>query len=327
MLILTRPKCRILVVALALLAPAAALAQTFPAKSVRIIVATSPGGFVDIVTRTLAARLTEGFGQPFLVENRPGSGGQIGVNSVAKAAPDGYTYILASPGSLTVAPHFIKLPYDPLKDLVAIARVATSPSAFAVHVSVPVKSFKEFLEYAKARPGALNFGNPGAGTLLHLAGELMKLMTGINMVAVPYKGTAPVNAAIAAGEVQVGFADLPSMKPLADGGRIRILAVVDPERTAAAPDIPTVAESGLPGYEAGGWGMLLGPTGIPREIIGRMDAEVARALKHPELLQIYFKATIDPAYLGPEDAARYLRNIHEKWGKVIREANLKAGGG
>ena len=320
-----RPACHLFAASVAAFITGAATAQSYPNKPIRFIVPTAPGGFVDITTRTLATRLTDGLGQPVVVENRPGSGSQIGVDAAAKSAPDGYTYVLASPGSLTVAPHFLKLPYDPLRDLVPIARISTSPSAFAVNASVPVKNFKEFLEYAKARPGTINFGNPGAGTLLHLAGELMKLMTGINMVAVPYKGTAPVNAAVAAGEVQVGFGDLPSMKPLADGGRIRILAVVDPERTAVAPDIPTVAESGLPGYEAGGWGMLLAPAGTPRAIINRMDMEVARALKHPELRQIYLKATIDPAYLGPEDAARFLRSIYEKWGKVIKEANVNPG--
>ena len=208
----TRTTGHFLAGALVVFSTACATAQSYPSKPIRFIVPTAPGGFVDITTRTLAARLTDGLGQPVVVENRPGSGSQIGVD-----------------------------------------------------------------------------------------------------------------AAIAAGEVQVGFGDLPSMKPLADGGRIRILAVVDPERTAVAPDIPTVAESGLPGYEAGGWGMLLGPTGISREIISRMDVEVARALKHPELRQTYLKATIDPAYLGPEDAARFLRSIHEKWGKVIRDANIKAG--
>jgi tripartite-type tricarboxylate transporter receptor subunit TctC len=311
------------VVAIVLGMTAAASAQTYPSKPVRIVISTGPGSFVDIIARVLSSKMPDTLGQPVIPENRTGAAGQLAADSVAKSAPDGYTLLVASPGPLTVGPQFAKLPYHPLTDLTPVALLATAATGFAVNAAFPAKSFREFLDYARANPGALSYSHPGLGSLMHLGGEQMKLLTGIKMVGVPYRGGAPSATAIATGEVQVGFADLPSLRPLADGGRIRILAVVDPARTAHAPDIPTVAESGLPGYDAGGWGMLLAPAGTPPDILARLNAEVRRAYALPDVREALRRATVDPMLLSPEESREFLRKQFEKWGKLIKDIDFK----
>lgn len=303
--------------------PPAANAQSFPSKPVRIVITTGPGSFVDIIARVLSSKMPDSLGQPVVPENRAGAAGQIAADYVAKSAPDGYTLLVSSPGTLTVGPQFTKTPYDPLKDFAPVGLLATAATGFAVNESFPAKTFQEFITYARAHPGAISYSHPGNGSLMHLGGEQLKILTGITMVGVPYRGAGPAATALATGEVQVGFADLPSLKPLADSGRVRILAVVDPARTAYAPDIPTVAESGLPGYDAGGWGMLLAPAGTPKEIIARLNAEVRRAYEMPDVRDALKRVAVDPMLMSPEDSAKFLQQQYEKWGKLIRETGIK----
>jgi tripartite-type tricarboxylate transporter receptor subunit TctC len=311
------------VLALCFGVPAAAAAQTYPAKPIRIVISTGPGSFVDIIARVLASKLPDRLGQPVIPENRTGAAGQLAADSVAKSPPDGYTLFVASPGPLTVGPQFAKLPYDPIKDFAPVALLATTPSGFAVHPSFPAKTFQEFLTHARANPGSISYAHPGPGSLMNLGGEQMKVMAGINMVGVPYRGAAPAATAIATGEVQVGFADLPSLKSLADAGRVRVIAVIDTARSAYAPDIPTVAESGLPGYDAGGWGMLLAPAGTPPDILARLHAEVRGVYESPEVRDTLNRAAIDPMLMNPGESARFLRAQYEKWGKLIKDVGFK----
>jgi tripartite-type tricarboxylate transporter receptor subunit TctC len=271
----------------------------------------------------LASKMPDALGQPVVPENRAGAAGQLAADTVAKALPDGYTLLVSSPGTLTVGPQFGKVPYDPLTDFAPVSLLATAATGFAVTAAFPPKSFPEFLDYARAHPGTISYSHPGIGSLMHLGGEQMKQMTGIEMVGVPYRGGAPAATAIATGEVQVGFADLPSLKSLADAGRVRVLAVIDPARTAYAPEIPTVAESGLPGYDAGGWGMLLAPAGTPPEIIAQLNAEVRRVYQLPEVREALQRAAIDPMLMNPQDTRNFLRTQYEKWGKLIRDTGIK----
>ena len=308
---------------LALGAPAEISAQTFPSKPVRIIIATGPGSFVDAIARVLASKMPESLGQPVVPENRTGAAGQIAADYVAKSPPDGHTLLVASPGPLTVGPQFVKTAYEPLRDFAPVALLATTPSGFAVHASFPARTFGEFLAYVRARPGAVSYAHPGPGSLMHLGGEQLKAMAGLDMQGVPYRGGTASATAIATGEVQVGFADLPSLRPLAEAGRIRILAVIDASRSAYAPELPTIAESGLPGYDAGGWGMLVAPAGTPPEILARLNAEVRRAYTMPDVREALRRAAIDPMLLDPEESRRFLQAQYEKWGKLIRDKGIK----
>ena len=310
-------------VALSLATGPAAQAQTYPSKPVHIVITTGPGSFVDIIARVLSTRMPESLGQPVVPENRPGAAGQIAADFVAKAAPDGYTLLVSSPGTLTVGPQAGKTPYDPLKDFAPVSMLATAPTGFAVNPGFPAKSFAEFLAYVRAHPGTVSYSHPGTGSLMHLGGEHMKLMAGFDMQGVPYRGAAPAATAIVTGEVQVGFADLPSLKPLHEAGRLRILAVVDPARTAYMPEIPTVAESGLPGYDAGGWGILVAPAGTPEPIVARLNAEVRKAYEKPDVIEALKRAAVDPLLASPQDTAKFLRTEYEKWGKLIRQVGIK----
>jgi tripartite-type tricarboxylate transporter receptor subunit TctC len=308
---------------LLLAAEPSALAQAYPSKPIHIVITTGPGSFVDIIARVLSTRMPESLGQPVIPENRPGAAGQIAADFVAKAAPDGYTLLVSSPGTLTVGPQVGRTPYDPLKDFTPISMLATAPTGFAVTPGFPAKTFAEFLSYVRAHPSAVSYSHPGTGSLMHLGGEHMKLMAGIDMQGVPYRGAAPAATAIVTGEVQVGFADLPSLKPLHEAGRLRILAVVDPVRTAYMPQIPTVAESGLPGYDAGGWGILVAPAGTPEPIVARLNAEVRKAYDKADVIEALKRAAVDPLLMSPQDTAKFLRTEYEKWGKLIKQVGIK----
>jgi len=298
-------------------------AQSYPTKPIHIIITTGPGSFVDIIARVLSTKMPVSLGQPVVPENKPGAAGQLAADFVAKAAPDGYTLLVSSPGTLTVGPQTGKTPYDPLKDFAPVSMLATAPTGFAVNPSFPAKTFGEFLAYVRAHPGTVSYSHPGTGSLMHLGGEHMKLMAGLDMQPVPYRGAAPAATAIVTGEVQVGFADLPSLKPLHEVGRLRILAVVDPVRTAYMPEIPTVAESGLPGYDAGGWGILVAPAGTPSEIVARLSSEVRRAYENPDVVEALKRAAVDPMLASPQETAKFLRTEYEKWGKLIRQLGIK----
>ena len=300
-----------------------ASAQTYPSKPIKILVSSSAGSFPDLTARSFGQQLSERLGQPVVVDDKTGAAGQLATDLVAKSPPDGYTLLVCTPGPVTVAPHANKLPYDPLQDFTPVTLLARVATAFAANTATPIQTFPEFLRYAKAHPGALSYSHSGNGSLMHLGGENLKLLTGIDMVGVPYRGAVASGTAIGSGETQVGFADLLTLLNLRESGKVRILAVVDPTRSPFAPDIPTAAESGIPGYDAGGWAMLLAPARTPPEIIAKLNAEAKRAFGLPEVRQVLQKGAIDPAIMSPEETAKLLRNDYEKWGKVITAAGIK----
>lgn len=316
------------VLLIAAMATSCACAQGFPSRPVKIVAPFPPGGAVDAVSRLLAIQLREPFGQPVLVENIIGATGQIGVEHVARAQPDGHTAVLAASAAIVINPHLSKLSYDPLKDLVPITNATTSPSALAVHASVPAKTLLEFIDYVKARPGKVSYAVSGIGSQLHLAGELLKQRTGIDMLAVPYKGTAPSTMAVVANEVPATISDLTTLRSHHLAGKIRILAVVDAKRTEAAPDIPTVAEAGVPGFVASGWLGLFTTAGTPPEVVARWNKEVVAILRKPDiqktLLGMGVEADPNPT---PEAAAAFVRTEYAKWGAAIKASNIKLDGG
>ncbi len=307
----------------ALFFSAGAGSQSFPNRPVHLVVPYAPGGAVDLVARSLAQGLQEGLGQSVVVDNRPGGGGSIGVDVVAKSPPDGYTLSVVAIGALTINVHLNKLPYDPLKDLAPVTVLATSPMIVGVNASIPVYSIKDLIAYVKARPGKVSYSSNGLGSLSFLSGELFKRMTGIDMVHVPYKGGAPAAVALASGEVSVGVTEPTSMLPHVRAGRIRALAVTDPKRSITVPEIPTVAESGVPGYETNSWVALFAPAGTPAEIISRLSTESARALKLSEVRERIMKSGQEPVSNTPAEMARILRTDFEKWRSVIKDAGIK----
>lgn len=308
----------------ALLVSVSAVAQTFPTKPLRIIVPFAPGGSTDLAARLLAPKMQDGFGQPVIVENRPGAGGSIAVELVAKSPPDGHTLVLSAPGALTINMHFTKLAYDPLKDLAPVSRIARSPLVLAVNASTPFKSIGDLVAYAKAKPGALSFSSIGPFNLSFLATELLKHMTGIEMVAVPYKGGAPASAAIASGEVQLGFMDTTGVLPFVQAGRVRLIATAEPQRLVTMPSLPTVAESGVPGYEATSWLAMVAAGGTPPQLLARLNAEVSRALGYADVRDSFLKAGLEAAPNSPDEMRQMLRSDFEKWRTIIKERGIKA---
>ncbi len=306
-----------------LLASAAAAAQQYPAQPVRVILPFAPGGSLDITMRTVGAKLTESLGQPVIIDNRSGAAGQVGIQAVVRSPADGYTLVTTPSGPISITGHLQKLPYDPAKDLVSVAMLAMVPAGIAVNASLPIHSLGEFIKYSKGKSDGVSYGVSAIGTHMHLAGELLKSMTGANLVAVAYRGTAPAVTALVSGEVPAAVADLATLLPQARGGRIRILAVVNSTRTSTAPELPTFAESGVPGYGADAWIGMFAPTGVPQNIIARLNADVARALALADVRQTLEKAGLEPAPMKPEDMSRFVADDIAKWGKVIREANIK----
>ena len=300
-----------------------AVAQSYPTKPVKFVVPYAPGGGVDTIARLLSEKLQARLGQPFVVENKPGAGGAIGIEAVAKSAPDGYTAVFVGSGAVTASVHFTKLAYDPVKDLAPITIVQILPIVISVNPAFPAKNVGELIAYVKQRPGAVNYSSNGLGSISFLSAELFKRMAGIDMVHIVYRGAQPGAAAIASGEVQLGFNDSVAVMPLARGGSVRAIAVTDPKRSSIAPDIPTVAESGLPGYAVTAWGGMFAPAGTPPAIIAKLNAEIARALKEPDINERFLRAGMEPATSTPEELGEIVRTELETWGKVIREGNLK----
>ena len=314
----------VLFAALPLVFAASAAAQTFPTGRLKIVAPFAPGGGVDLVARLLAQQLEKRFGQPVIVENIVGATGQLGVDHVAKAGPDGHTVVNAASGAVAINVHLVKLPYDPLKDLTLVTRTVLAPTALAVNPSVPAKTLQEFIAYVKVNPGKVSYGTSGIGSQLHIAGELLKQRTGIDMVSIPYRGTNPTTLALVSGEVQAAVSDLSTLIPQAEAGKVRILALMDSRRASFAPDIPTVAESGVPGFVAGAWLGLLANGGTPPDVVRRWHKEVADILNAAEWRPAIHRMGLEPAPNdSPEDAAAYLRQQIEMWGNAIRSANIK----
>jgi tripartite-type tricarboxylate transporter receptor subunit TctC len=299
-------------------------AQTYPAKPVRVVVPFAAGGTTDIVTRILAQRMEAIWGQQLIVDNRPGAGGNIGSEIVARSPADGYTLLMA-----TVATHGInaslyrKIPYDPVGDFAPITLVASTPSVLMLHPSIPAGSVKELIALAKANPGQLNFGSSGNGSSHHLAGELFDSMAGVKMTHVPYKGTAAALIDLLGGRIQLTFDTLPSAMPYVKGGKLKAIAVTSAKRTRSLPDLPTIAEAGVPGYEVTSWYGLLAPAGTPADIVRKLNADFVRAIRIPEVSEKMIEAGAEPVANTPEQFAEFIRSELKKWAIVVQGSGAR----
>jgi len=311
---------------LAILAPhAARAADAYPAKPVRFVVAFPPGGGTDIIARSIAQKLAERIAQQVVVDNRPGAGGNIGTDIVAKSAPDGYTMLMGSAGPLAInASLFGKMPFDPIKDLAPVTLAASTPNVLVVHPSLKAATVEELIALAKARPGEINFASSGHGTPAHLAGELFDSMAGVKMVHVPYKGAAPALADLLGGQVQLMFSTMPPALPHVKDGKLRALAVTSAKRSPAAPDLPTLDEIALPGFEANTWHGVVVPAGTPRAIIARLNREIVAILHLPDVVERFSSQGAEALGSTPEEFAAYIRSETLKWAKVVRDSGAKA---
>jgi len=295
-------------------------AQSYPSRPVRLVVPLSPGGFADTPTRMLAPRLSEQLGRQFFVENKPGAGGTIGADFVAKSAPDGYTLLVTGTPHVISAHLYKKLPYDALRDFTHIALIASGPYALVVNPQkLPVSSVKELITAARAQPGKIDFASSGNGSAQHLVGALFNSMAGIDLNHVPYKGSGPAMQDLIAGQVGVSFAGVPNVLGHVRSGRLRALGVTTATRWSELPDVPTLAEAGVPGYEATLWLNVSGPAGMPADIVQRLNNEIAKALKDPEVQNNFRTGGVDAVWMGPQELNAFMRAEYEKWGKVVRD--------
>ncbi|MBI3068836.1 MAG: tripartite tricarboxylate transporter substrate binding protein, partial [Betaproteobacteria bacterium] len=293
-------------------------AQTYPNKPIRLVVASAPGGGTDFNARVIAPRVGEGIGQTLVIDNRGGAGGTVGSDIVAKSLPDGYTLLMVFVNFAIHPSLYPKLPYDPVKDFAPITTLSATPLILVVNPKVPAKSVGDLIALAKAPGSRLNYAAPGAGSPGHLAGELFKSMTGISMTHVPYKGGGPSIGALIGGEVQMYFSTMPAALAQVKAGRLRALAVTSARRAASEPNIPTIAESGVPGYDVNGWFGVLAPAKTPRAIVTRLNAEFVKALKTAEVRERFTHEGLQPLGGTPEALATVLKNDIAKWGKVVR---------
>ena len=307
----------------ALLAPLAAHAQAYPARPVRIVVPFAPGSTTDALSRLLGQKLSEAWGQTAVIDNKPGAGGNIGEDAVAKATPDGYTILVAA-GSHTINPSLYgKLPFDAAKDFAPIAMLGAAPLLLVAHPSLPASNVRELIALAKAKPGVLNYASGGSGSPSHLVMELFKSMAGVNIVHVPYKGGAPVMTAILANEVQLTPAGLIGLMPFVKSGRLKAIATTGQKRSAAAPDIPTVAESGLPGYHMGGWWGVFAPTGTPAPVLAKLHADIMRAMQSADVRAKFVSDGIDSSNMTAEEFSTYVRDEMVTMARVVKESGAK----
>jgi len=313
-----------LLLALSLLGIGAASAQPYPSKTIRIVVAYPAGGPIDMVTRPLAQKLHEAMNNPVVVDNRAGANGIVGTDNVAKSPPDGYSLVVASGGSFSINPNvYARMPFDVVKDFAPVSLFITMPELLAVHPTLPVKSVKELVALAKARPGQLNFGSSGTGSTPQLAAELLSMSAGIKMTHVPYKGMGPATMDLIGGQVQLAFADLPVFLPQVKAGKLRALAVGTLKRSANLPDVPTVAESGFPRFEAKNWYALFAPAATPREIVARLNAETVKVLSNPDTKAFMQAQGGEAAPSTPEELGALLRTELAKWGRVVKATGIK----
>ena len=299
-------------------------AQIYPSHPVRIVVPFPPGSTVDILARTVGQGLTDGLKQNFIADNRPGAGGNIAGNLVAKSAADGYTLLVATINLAINPALYSNLPYDPLKDFAPISTIGSTINVLVVNPSFPAASVKELIALAKANPGKLNFGSPGKGTAVHLSGELFNSMAGVKMVHIPYKGPVEVLNDILAGRLDLTFANLPTALTFIRAGRLKALGVTSAQRHPSLPEVPTIAEEGLPEYEATAWFGMLAPVGTPRPIITKLNSLLVAILKTPEVKTRLDNVGIDTATSTSEQFAAHLRNETVKWAKIIKSAGVKA---
>ena len=300
-----------------------ALAQSYPSKPIRFVAPIPAGGSTDVLAREVAKHLTETWGQPVVVENRPGAAGSIGADVVAKSAPDGHTILLVNVGHAINPSVYPKLPFDAVKDFTPVILLASIPLGLVVHPSVPAQSMKEFIALAKAKPGQLNFGSSGNGGGSHLAGEIFKSMTGTQLVHVPYKGSAPAVTDLLAGQIQVMFPDMAVVTPHIKAGKLRPLVIATQKRSPALPDVPTSQEAGLPGYELAAWVGILAPAGTPKEIVGKLNAEIAKFIRQPAMKERLQSQGFELVASTPEQFGTVLQTDVAKYAKVVKEANVK----
>jgi tripartite-type tricarboxylate transporter receptor subunit TctC len=320
----SRPLVAGSIAVLAAVLPAAALAQSYPAKPVRIVVTSPPGGSQDFLARLLAQALAPALGQSVLVDNRTGASGAIGIEHVARAPADGYTVLLGAQGPIAIVPVLNpKVPFDPVRDFAPVTLVAGGPFALVVHPSVPVRSVKELVALARAKPRALNYGSSGTGASPHLAMELLKSLAGIDLVHVPYKGVGPALTDVIGGQIEAMMADVHLVAPHARSGRLRVLAVTSTGRSGVLPDIPTVSESGVTGYSAGTWFGLFAPARTPVSIVARLHDETTRILADPALRERLSTQGIVPQPSSPEQLGAHLRSELAKWRKVVEAADIR----
>ena len=300
-------------------------AQSYPSKSIRYVVPYAPGGSTDIVARVLAIKLSEAMGQQVVVDNRPGAGGAIGADIVAKSPPDGYTMVTAVTSIMAINQFlYRKLPYDPEKDFAPVTQVGSLPRILVIHPSLPAKNVREFIAIAKAKPGQLNYGSSGVGTATHMTTELFKAMAGVDLVHIPYKGSGQVMGDVIGGQLALIFDQIVSSLPHVQGGKLRMLAITSAKRFPSLPDLPTIAESGVPGYESISWAGVAVPAGTPKEIVARLHAEIVKVLAMPDIRERFLRDGIETIGSTPEQFSEHIRRERIKWAKVVKDSGAKA---
>ncbi len=301
----------------------AAQAQTYPVKPIRLVLPYSPGGIIDYVGRALAQKLGEGIGQPVVAENRPGAGGILGVDTVARSTPDGYTLVLMDPAIVINPTLQADVPYDLFKSLQTVSIISSSPEVLVVAPALPVKSFAELVAYGKANPGKLNFGSAGIGTTPHLAGEMFKLRTGVDATHIPYKSIGQSYPDMMANKVQMAFSSIAGALPFTTDNRVRAIATTGTKRSSVYPDLPTVAEAGLAGFEVDLWLGIFAPASLPPAVLTRLNAELKKALASDDLKASLAKVGVEPRGTSPDEGAAFLRSEYEKWKQVITDGKIK----
>ena len=298
--------------------------QSYPVKSVRIIVPFAPAGSTDITARIIAQKLSDAWRQQVIVDNRAGAGGNIGAELVAKAAPDGYTLLLATTGVMAINHRLYKtLPYDAMRDFAPVTQIGGLPLILIVHPSLPAKSVKELIALAKAKPGQLSYASSGVGGATHMTAEIFRMLAGVDIVHIPYKGSGQAMVDLISGQVGMAFDQITSSLPHVESGKLRALAVTSARRFASVPNLPTMAEAGVPGYEAVSWNGIAAPAGTPRDILVRIQSEIARVLQLPDIKERFFKDGIEPVGSTPEQFAAHIRSERAKWEKVVERAGIK----
>ena len=316
---------RVLLVALLCSVSSSAFSQNYPSRTARMIVPWTAGGTADLMARVASQKFSESFGQQFVVDNRPGAGGLIGTDQVAKAAPDGLTLLLATTAPNSVAPSlYAKLPFDPVKDFASISLMATTCYVLSVHPSMPVSNARQLVALAKARPGQLTFSSPGNGTPNHLSGEMLKMLTSIDMQHVPFKGSAQAIADVVGGQIAMSFENIVVASPYVKSGRIRALAVTSAKRANALPSVPTMVESGVPGFEAIGWFGVVAPAATPKDIVAKLNTEMVRMLAAPDIKERISNLGAEVVSTTPEGMDQFNRAQIALWGKVVKASGARA---
>jgi tripartite-type tricarboxylate transporter receptor subunit TctC len=299
--------------------------QAYPSKSIRLVLPYGPGGIIDYVGRTLSQKLGENLGQPVIAENRPGAGGILGTDTVARSAPDGYTLVLMDPAIVINPTLQADVPYDLFKNLQTVSIVSSSPEVLVVALSLPVKSVSELIAYGKANPGKLNFASAGIGTTPHLAAEMFKLRTGIEATHIPYKGIGASYTDLMTGKVQMAFSSIAGALPFTNDQRVRPIATTGATRTSVYPDVPTVAEAGLPGFEVDLWLGVFAPAGLPAPVLARLSGELKKSLQAPDLQAALARVGVEARGTSPAEGAAFVRAEFDKWRQVIKDGNIKGG--